>query len=76
MPRFSKFKTKAYYQRIKPSSLAGVDVSIYMLMRGNLGAYCTEDELRRFWTDYFKNAGAKSVSIIRIRQGAYVSIAQ
>ena len=73
LPGFEKFKAKPYYQRVKPASLEGVDVKIYMLIRGSLGtppyAYCTEDELSGFWHDYFVDAGARSVEIIRLRRG-------
>lgn len=73
LPSFEKFKATPYYERVKPKSLNGVDVSIYMLIRNGYGEqpfpYCSEDELRTFWTAYFKDAGAASVDIIRLRTG-------
>lgn len=73
LPSFEKFKAKPYYRRIRPASLDSVDVKIYMLIRGSLGtppfAYCTEDELTSFWHDYFVDAGARSVEIVRLRRG-------
>ncbi|MEP1932164.1 MAG: hypothetical protein ABJO52_20900 [Nisaea sp.] len=73
LPRFEKFKATPYYQRIKPHSLSGVEVQIYMLIRNGYGKkplrYCSEDELQKFWTAYFKEAGAASVDIIRLRTG-------
>jgi hypothetical protein len=75
LPSFEKFKTKPYFQRIQPASLSGVEVSIYMLIRHGYGEaslpYCSEDELSAFWTAYFKDAGAASVNIIRLRTGRH-----
>ena len=73
LPSFTKFKTTPYYNRIKPASLSGVRVTIYMLIRGGYETkpiqYCSEDELRSFWIDYFTDAGAASVDVIRLRNG-------
>lgn len=75
LPSFEKFKATPYYERIKPKSLNGVDVSIYMLIRHGYGEqpfpYCSEDELRIFWKAYFEDAGAASVDIIRLRTGRH-----
>ncbi|WP_298983760.1 hypothetical protein [uncultured Roseibium sp.] len=80
LPSFTKFKTRAYFDQVRPRSLAGVDVKIYMLVRPGLGEeplqYCTERELVDFWQAYFKNAQAASVEIIRLRDGAYVQSGQ
>ena len=75
MPRFSVFKQRRIYQdRLKPRSLAGVEVETLMLMRGGYGAgglqHCaSEEELRGFWRDYFKDNGAFEPSFIRVRAG-------
>ncbi len=73
LPSFATFKNSAYFDRVRPASLAGVEVELYMLIRGGYGEtylpYCSEDELRKFWTDYFVDAGASSVEIIRLRRG-------
>ena len=74
LPTFAKFKDRAYFQnKIRPNSLKGVEVRIYMLIRGILGtkpfAHCTEGELHQFWKDYFKDAGATNVRFTRLRQG-------
>ncbi|NOR61431.1 MAG: hypothetical protein GQ535_02915 [Rhodobacteraceae bacterium] len=73
LPSFETFKNSAYFDRVRPASLAGVEVELYMLIRGGYGGtflpYCSEDELRSFWTDYFVDAGASSVEIIRLRRG-------
>lgn len=73
LPNFKKFKQKAYFEQIGPVDLTGVEVKIYMLIRGGYGEiglqYCNEDELHRFWSDYFTDAGAENVEIIRLRMG-------
>lgn len=73
LPPFAKFKTSDYFERMQPASLSGTDVTVYMPIRGQLGQkpypYCTEDELRTFWRNYFKDAGARNVEFIRIRRG-------
>ncbi len=76
LPSFSKFQTQAYFKQVKPRSLDGAEVTVYLLVRPGLGngaySYCTEDELVQFWQDYFDAAGA-SVTFIRLRDGAYVA---
>lgn len=73
LPSFSKFKESPEFDRVRPGSLAGTDVTIYMLVRGILGeapyAFCTEPELTQWWKDFLTDAGAQSVDVIRIRQG-------
>lgn len=73
LPRFAKFKESPEFDRVRPASLAGTDVTIYMLVRGTLGeapyAFCTEPELTQWWKDFLTDAGAQSVEVIRIRQG-------
>lgn len=73
LPKFKNFKQKAYFNQVGPVNLSGVDVKIYMLVRGGYGGsnypYCNEDELRAFWSDYFADAGASNVEIIRLRMG-------
>ena len=71
LPPYERFKTMPKFEPVKPSSLEGVNVSIFMLMLENYGEgslrYCTEQELRDFWTAYFKDASASSVQFHRIR---------
>jgi len=73
LPKFEMFKTQGHYDRLKPPSLRGVEVSVYMLIRGTLGSapynFCTEEELTQWWRDYFEDAGARNVRFIRIRRG-------
>lgn len=73
LPSFSKFKESPEFDRVRPASLVGTDVTIYMLVRGMLGEarypFCTEPELTQWWKDFLTDAGAQSVDVIRIRQG-------
>lgn len=73
LPSFSKFKVSPEFDRVRPASLRGTDVTIYMLVRGALGqppySFCTEPELTQWWKDFLTDAGAQSVEVIRIRQG-------
>ena len=74
MPHFSVFARRHDFQRVKPKSLAGVDVEVLMLQRYGYGQagleYCRdEEELRKFWLDYFIGAGVKDPRFIRIRNG-------
>ncbi|SNY59437.1 hypothetical protein SAMN06297129_3762 [Pseudooceanicola antarcticus] len=77
LPSFEHFKTTEYFDRIKPNSLRGVRVTVYMLIRSGYGGeylpFCSEDELTDFYRAYFEDAGASSVEIIRLRMGAHVS---
>lgn len=73
LPSYFSFKESPEFDRVRPASLAGTDVTIYMLVRGMLGeapyAFCTEPELTKWWKDYLTDAGAQSVDVIRIRRG-------
>ena len=70
LPSFKKFTTKEFWPRLKPRSLKGVEVVILLLIRPYaLYGYCQEGEVEGFWTAYYKDAGAKSVEIIRLREG-------
>jgi len=73
MPRFSAFKKRRIYRdRLKPGSLAGIEVEALMLLREGYGQtglqFCaSEEELRGFWRDYFNDNGAVDPQFIRIR---------
>ncbi|MCG7927713.1 MAG: hypothetical protein JAY67_19515 [Candidatus Thiodiazotropha taylori] len=71
MPPFSLFSQRRVYQgRLKPRSLEGVHVDILMLLRPAYGPFCRdEDEIRRFWVEYFRANGVKEPRVIRIRHG-------
>ena len=68
LPRFENFKAGEHWARVRPESLAGVDVTLLMLIRPEYGPHCSgEDELIRWWESYFEEAGAQSVQITRLR---------
>jgi hypothetical protein len=68
LPRFENFKSGEHWARVRPESLAGVDVTLLMLIRPEYGPHCSgEDELIRWWESYFEEAGAQSVQITRLR---------
>lgn len=79
LPSWENWKKTEAYKRLKPDSLQGVEVVIYMLIKDNYGRaeiaddgtklglpFCTESEIRNFWTAYFEDAGAASVQIERL----------
>ncbi|MEP5730212.1 MAG: hypothetical protein ABJL67_12685 [Sulfitobacter sp.] len=77
LPSFGSFKDKPFFARVKPDELSGTEVTVYALERGSLGPFCRDmDELMDWWQAYFEDAGAQSVRIIRLRQGAYVAADQ
>ncbi len=76
MPKFAVFRKRSIYQeRLKPNSLAGVDVEVLMLQRYGYGQknalpYCrNEEEIKAFYRDYLVAAGVRSPRFLRIRQG-------
>lgn len=71
MPPFSLFAQRRVYQeRLKPRSLEGVQVDVLMLLRPAYGPFCRdEEEIKRFWIDYFRANGVKEPRMIRIRHG-------
>jgi len=68
---FEKFKKKRGYKYIEPDSFEGVEVTIMLVERGKLPApgapYCSNDDVRDFWPEYFKGNGAASVDLRRLR---------
>jgi hypothetical protein len=74
MPSFASFAQKPGYRFLKPESFEGVAVHLLLIEFGPLPGpglpYCTSDEVRNFWPDYFKANGAESVRLTRLRYGA------
>lgn len=74
MPPFAQFAQKPGYRFLKPESFEGVSVHLLLAEFGPLPApglqYCTSDEVRNFWPDYFRANGASSVLLTRLRYGA------
>ncbi len=68
MPRFADFSARHDYAlTIKPDSFENTDVSVLLVEQVQFPIpempNCTTNELRRFWLDYFKMNGAKSVTL-------------
>lgn len=74
MPPFAVFAQKPAYRFLKPDSFEGVSVNVLLVEFGALPApglpFCTSDEVRLFWPEYFKSNGAESVRLTRLRYGA------
>lgn len=74
MPPYAKFEGRSAYQHIRPDSFAGTNVSFLLVEYGKLPSrnypYCTNDELRAWWPEYFKGNGANSVTSSRLRRWA------
>ena len=75
LPAFKVFaKRSVYLQRLQPQPLTGVGVEMLILQRFGFGhgglQYChSEEELRTFWTSFFKQNGSQEPNFIRIRAG-------
>jgi len=77
MPRFGQFEASTGYQFVKPDNYAGTKINLLLVEFGELPApgmdYCSNDEVRAWWPDYFKANGAKSVELTRLRYWANAS---
>ncbi|MEM7220025.1 MAG: hypothetical protein AAF515_16785 [Pseudomonadota bacterium] len=74
MPYFEVFRQRRSYARLTPEGFDGIDVELYLLQRQGFGGpalpYCRdEEELVRFYSDYFTHHGARSVTLTRLRDG-------
>lgn len=74
LPPFENFRRQTRYQHIAPTSFNGTDVKIMLVESVRLPSpyapYCTNNEIRRFWPDYFTGNGANSVELQILRHGA------
>ena len=68
LPTFNTFKKNKHFLRIKPDRLENIEIQIFMLVLDGYyeNKYCTENELRNFYTNYFKNSGATRITIQRL----------
>ena len=70
LPSFAKFQARLAEKGLEPDSFDGAEVDLLLLLRYGLGGpdfpYCTERELREFWTDYFTAYGAAKVRVHRL----------
>ncbi len=68
---FERFKDQRRYRDVEPRSFDGLDVTFLMVEFGQFPAtsapYCSNEELRDFWPEYFKANGATSVDLRRLR---------
>lgn len=69
IPAFENFRRSAHWRRLEPVALTGVEVEVLMLGRESQKLNCTADELESWWLEYFRKNGAKSVKVIRLREG-------
>jgi hypothetical protein len=77
MPPFATFKQRVDYAlSIAPRSFAGTSVNLLLVENGTLPApslpYCSTNELRSWWVDYFKGNGAVNVEMTPLRYWAGV----
>lgn len=74
MPPFAVFKTESLYRYVKPESLEGVNVNLFLVESVKFphshAPYCTNNEIRQFWPAYFTDNGAANVTLTRLRHGA------
>ena len=73
MPSFKKFSKRADYKHIEPEPLDGVVVNLLLVEFGTLPApilpFCTNNELRKWWPDFFEGNGTHNVQTTRITYG-------
>lgn len=71
MPSYERFARRSEFDSVRPASLDGVKVKLFLVEHGKLPSpdlpYCSNEEMRSWWGDYFKGSGAQSVEITRIR---------
>lgn len=74
LPPFAVFKGQSRYRYVAPDSFEDLSVNFLLVENGKLPhphlPYCTNNEIRAFWPDYFKGNGAKQVTLTRLRYGA------
>ncbi len=73
LPSFERFSQHSDYRLVRPGSLAGVDIEILLVEHTLFPSkdlkFCTNNEIRAFWTGYFEAADAASVQMIRLPYG-------
>lgn len=74
LPRFASFAERPGYAFVRPDGLNGAEVEFLMVEFGTLPMttlpYCTTQELRSFWVDYFNANGAGAVNLLPLSYGA------
>lgn len=71
MPSFARYAQSAAYRHVKPRSFAGTDVHFMMVEHGPMPSrslpFCTSNEIRTWWPDYFRANDASTVVLTRLR---------
>lgn len=74
LPRFETFAARSDYRYIAPDDFGGAEVVLFLIESGVLPSshlpFCTNPELRAFWSDYFEGNGAGSVTLTPLGYGA------
>ncbi len=74
LPRFEVFSQRPDYRFIAPENFNGASVDIRLVEFGTLPRdglnFCTNDELRQFWVEYFEANGAGAVRLTPLSYGA------
>lgn len=71
MPPFASFAERLQYRHVEPRPFTGTDVSFLLVEFGQFpndwGPYCSNDEIRAWWPEYFTSNGARDVELTRLR---------
>lgn len=74
LPRFAKFAERLGYRFVAPDSFGGAAVDVLLVEQGTLPSgslkFCTNLELRTFWTEFFEANGAGTVRLTPLGYGA------
>lgn len=74
LPKFATFAERPGYTYVRPDDLNGAEVEFLLVEFGTLpvaaAPYCTTQELRSFWVDYFNANGAGAVNLTPLSYGA------
>lgn len=74
LPRFAVFAERPGYRFVAPQNFARAEVDVLLVEGEPLPTdalpFCTDDELRTFWVDYFEANGAGAVGLTPLGYGA------
>ncbi|GJL94264.1 MAG: hypothetical protein DHS20C05_06690 [Hyphococcus sp.] len=74
MPAYAEFQNRMAFDHVRPNSFKGTEVKLLLVEFGELpsaGApYCSNNELRTWWPDYYTGNGAENVETTRLPFGA------
>ncbi len=73
MPSFETFKKRAAYAHVRPESFDGTRVHLLLAEFGpkpsDIYPYCSDEEMRTWWPDYYRGNGAEHVVTTRLPYG-------